>query len=100
MAAQVQVHPSARCQRSTTSRECGIQTKVNRVCLSCSVAADSPSERGRLLLEQFKAAVAAEARAREAMHDDPGNAALLQAWLRAMDATHEASRALREGTLS
>ena len=62
------------------------------------MSADSRSERARLLMDEFKAALAAEKCAREAVHETPGNAELLREWLRAMDATNEASKRLRQGT--
>lgn len=65
-----------------------------------NMSADSLRERAWLLLQEFKAALAAEASAREEMRAHPGDPDLMQAWLRAMDATHEASRKLREETRS
>ena len=62
------------------------------------MSADSRSERARLLLDAFKDALIAEKGAREAMHQNPGNTELLRDWLRAMDATNEASKRLRQGT--
>jgi len=62
------------------------------------MAADSALEQRSLLYQHFLAAVAAEEVAREAMRDRPNNKALFDVWLRAMDATNDASRALRERT--
>ena len=62
------------------------------------MSADSPGLRARLLLDEFKAAVETERIAREAYKQNPGNADLLRDWLRAMDATNEASKKLRLGT--
>lgn len=50
------------------------------------------------LLQQFRSALDDEARARDDAHAHPGDWERMTAWLRAMDATHEASRKLREGT--
>jgi hypothetical protein len=50
------------------------------------------------LLQQFRSALENETRARDEAHSHPGDWQRMDAWLRAMDATHEASRRLREGT--
>lgn len=63
-----------------------------------AMSADSRKERARLLMQAFQAALAAEKAAREAYHQDPRNPETLRDWLRAMDATHEASKKLRDGT--
>ena len=62
------------------------------------MAIDTGFEQRRLLYEHFLAAVAVEDAAREAMRDSPNDKALFDVWLHAMDATNEASRALRERT--
>ena len=50
------------------------------------------------LMQQFRDALQRESCARDDAHAHPGDWDRLSAWLRAMDATHEASRNLREGT--
>ena len=59
--------------------------------------ADLPREKDSLL-QQFRSALDDESRARDEARAHPGDWERMTAWLRAMDATHEASRRLREGT--
>ena len=61
------------------------------------MAGISPQECALLLLQEYKRAVEREVEAREQMRAHPGDPELARAWLRAMDATHEASRRFLEG---
>ena len=62
------------------------------------MAGRSPQERAQLLLQEFKHALEAEAQAREKMRANPGDPHLVRVWLRAMDATHEASHRFLQET--
>ena len=58
----------------------------------------SSHERALLLLMEFKRTLALETEARETLRAHPGDQDLVRVWLRAMDATHEASHRFLEAT--